>query len=355
MPTPDFALIRRNVLAWYDRNKRDLPWRRARDPYAIWIAETMLQQTQVGTVVSYYDRFVKDFPTLAALARAPLHRVLASWSGLGYYQRAENLKKAARQIVCEHGGKIPADYQKLRSLAGIGDYTAGALLSIAFHRRYPAVDGNARRVLGRLLDLKTQRQIHAAAQQLVPRSRPGYFNQGLMELGATICVPRQPRCPCCPVASLCAARGRNGMHKQQTTRKRTSFTKDVVWPLAIVRSNGKILLRLRPPSGLLAKLWELPGGEKPSHRSLRSAIRQHLDGLGAPIPPLRRIGEIRHSITDRRIRSPLFLIDLPRAISNAAADSGWRWIRPHALRRYPVTTMTSKAMRFLAAHEKTLV
>lgn len=351
MPTPDFARIRRNLLGWYDHNKRDLPWRRTRDPYAIWIAETMLQQTQVATVVPYYDRFLRTLPSITALARAPLRQVLVLWSGLGYYRRAENLKKAARQIVCDHGGKIPANYKTLRSLAGIGDYTAGALLSIAFHKPYPAVDGNVRRVLCRLLDLKTEQQLRVAAQRLVPTSSPGYFNQGLMELGATLCAPTRPPCPCCPLATLCASRGSNGTRKQPTRRQKSSF-KDVLWPLAIVRSNGKILLRIRPAEGLLAKLWELPGGEKPSHWSLRKTIREHLNELGARIPPSHPIGEIRHSITDRRIRSPIFLFDLADVISHGVQAPRWRWIRPAALRRRPVTTMTLKAMKFLAAHEE---
>jgi len=351
MPTPDFARIRRNLLAWYDRNKRDLPWRRTRDPYAIWIAETMLQQTQAATVVTHYDRFLQNVPSITALARAPLRQVVVLWSGLGYYRRAENLKKAARQIVCDHGGKIPANYDKLRSLAGIGDYTAGALLSIAFHKPYPAVDGNVRRVLGRLLDLKSEQQLRAAAKRLVPASRPGYFNQGLMELGATLCAPTQPRCPCYPLATFCASRGGKQLRTKPTPQKKSNF-KDVVWPQAIIRSNGKILLRIRSTEGLLAKLWELPGGEKPTRRSLHTMIRQHMNELRATIPPMHPIGEIRHSITDRRIRSPLFLFDFPNVLSTGVPSSRWRWIRPSAFRRYPVTTMTLKAMKFLAAYEE---
>jgi A/G-specific adenine glycosylase len=351
MPTANFATIRRKLLRWYDKNKRDLPWRRTSDPYAIWIAETMLQQTQVATVSTYYNRFLRNFSSVESLARAPLHKVLALWSGLGYYKRAENLKKAARQIVREHGGAIPANYDELRSLPGIGDYTAGALLSIAFHKPYPAIDGNARRVLGRLLGLKDEPSLHRAARQLVPRSEPGYFNQGLMELGATICAPAQPRCPRCPIATYCAERGSRGIGGNPTRRTKP-IVKDVVWPVAIIRCNGKILLHRRSAEGQLANLWELPGGEKSPRMSLQAALKEHLGDLGvssnrAPRP----IGEIRHSITNRRIRAPVFLLDLPIS-SIPLQNPHWRWIHASVLRRYPVVAMTLKATDLLAAYEK---
>src|SRR4249919_1496496 len=161
MTEANLSLMRRRLLNWYRQNRRDLPWRRSRDPYAIWISETMLQQTQVKTVLPYYARFMTAFPTVQSLARAPLHRVLRLWSGLGYYRRAENLHKAARQIVRQYDGIVPRDYARLRALPGIGDYTAGALLSIAFGEKYPAVDGNVRRVVGRLVATKSNEEIHA--------------------------------------------------------------------------------------------------------------------------------------------------------------------------------------------------
>jgi A/G-specific adenine glycosylase len=351
MPTANFAAIRRNLLRWYDKNKRDLPWRRTSDPYAIWIAETMLQQTQVATVVTYYPRFLRNFPSVESLARAPLHKVLALWSGLGYYKRAENLKKAAQKIVREYRGAIPANYDELRSLPGIGDYTAGALLSIAFHQPYPAIDGNARRVLGRVLGLKNEPSLRRGARRLVPRSEPGYFNQGLMELGATVCAPAKPRCPCCPIATYCAERGGRGITGNVKRRTKLSY-KDVVWPVAIVRCNGKILLRRRSADGQLAKLWELPGGEKSSRLGLHAVLRKHLGELEvSSTRALCPIGEVRHSITNRRIRAPVFLLDLPIA-SSPLPGRHWRWIHPSALRRYPVVAMTLKAADLLAAYEE---
>src|SRR2546428_607517 len=223
--------IRRQLLRWYDKVHRDLPWRRTRDPYAIWIAETMLQQTQVATVVPYYERFLKAFPNVEALDRAPLSRVLTLWSGLGYYRRAANLKKSARALIRDHGARLPESYKALRALPGVGDYTAGALLSIAFGKPYPAIDGNARRVLGRIFALETDKQIRDMASRLVPASRPGYFNQGLMELGATICITKNPRCCECPVAYTCEGR----TAERRLPAKKITTLRSVTWPLAIVR------------------------------------------------------------------------------------------------------------------------
>jgi A/G-specific adenine glycosylase len=180
MSVNNLSPVRKKLLRWYQKNKRELPWRRSRDPYAIWIAETMLQQTQVQTVLPYYEKFLAALPTVEALARARLERVMRLWSGLGYYRRAEHLHKAARQLMVEHAGKLPQDYRRLRALAGVGDYTAGAILSIAFHKRYPALDGNARRVLGRILTFTGDQELRATALKLVPKSKPGEFNQALM-------------------------------------------------------------------------------------------------------------------------------------------------------------------------------
>ena len=190
------------------------------------------------------------------MARAPLERVLHLWSGLGYYRRAENLHKAARQLTGEHGGKIPQDYDQLRALAGIGDYTAGAILSIAFQKPYPAVDGNVRRVLGRHFSVTGEKDLRALALQLVPKVRPGDFNQALMDLGATVCTPNNQRCAVCPVNLECLSRERN-RNDAVDSRRRIKFA-NVTWPLAIVRRSGRILLRRRAAKGLLAGLWELP-------------------------------------------------------------------------------------------------
>jgi A/G-specific adenine glycosylase len=350
LPT-NLAPIRRRLLGWYEKNKRDLPWRRTADPYAIWISETMLQQTQVKTVVPYYEKFLRAFPTIAALNRAPLRQVLRAWSGLGYYRRAENLKKSASALMQGHGGTMPREYEKLRALPGVGDYTAGAILSIAFQERYPAVDGNARRVLGRLFDLAEAKQLRLAAEQLVPKSNPGNFNQAIMELGATICLSTEPLCLLCPLASHCQSHSGNGTAKNLTRQKKLNF-RNVTWPLAIIRRGEKILLRRRAKIGLLAGMWELPGGEKPARDGLLITLRRHLQEVGTISYSPRGIGEIRHNITYRRIRAPLFLLEVGANENIDLPGSHWRWIAPAALQKYPVSSMTLKAARLLASYEK---
>ena len=347
----DNLALRRRLLGWYERNKRDLPWRRTSDPYAIWISETMLQQTQVKTVIPYYEKFLRAFPTIAALNRAPLSRVLRAWSGLGYYRRAENLKKTASVLMRGHGGTMPRNYQQLRALPGIGEYTAGAILSIAFQERYPAIDGNARRVLGRLFEVTEAKRLRLAAEQLLPKSKPGNFNQAVMELGATICLPSEPLCFLCPLRLHCQSHRGDGTARNVTPRKKLNFTK-VTWPLAILRRGKKILLRRRAKSGLLAGMWELPGIEKPARAGALATLRYHLQEIGAISGVPRSIGEIRHSITYRRIRAPIFLLDVTAEENIDLPASGWRWVTPAALIDYPVSSMTLKAARLLASYEK---
>lgn len=342
------SAIRRKLLRWYQKNKRDLPWRHTRDPYAVWISETMLQQTRVNAVIPYYEKFLKTFPTVDALARAPLPRVLRLWSGLGYYRRAENLRRAARQIARRHAGRIPQDFAQLRALAGIGDYTAGALLSIAFGKPYPAVDGNVRRVLGRLLRITDERALRAAAAELVPAARSGEFNQAIMELGATVCTPKNQRCSDCAVRSLCASRKLAG--ELPSSRKRMKL-KSVVWPLAIVHRRDRILLRRRGATGLLAGLWELPGGET-TQEPIAAALRRHLRDVELSLPRPAKLGAIRHAITHRRIRAPVYLFELAANNQIKLPRTRWRWVGRSKLRAHATSSMTAKALALFSSHEK---
>jgi A/G-specific adenine glycosylase len=350
--------MRRRLLRWYETNRRDLPWRRSNDPYAIWIAESMLQQTQVKTVLPYYERFMKSLPTLEALDRAPMPKVLALWSGLGYYRRAENLKRAAHEMIHHYGGKIPASYDSLRSLPGIGDYTAGAVMSIAFGRPFPAVDGNAQRVLQRYFGAKTKTELQAVAWRIVPRSRPGDFNQGLMELGATICVSHRPNCLRCPLAPDCAGRitvsgpvalvSRSRLAARELLGRKASRLQNVDWPLAMIRNAGKLLLRRRSVRGILPGLWELPGGEREKQESLGAALQRHirkLNGLKAE----GRIGVFQHNITNRRISSAIFLFSVGARFH--PPNRQWRWFTPASLARHPTSAMTHKAIKLLEAHD----
>lgn len=344
MSATKLGRVRNRLLAWYRKNRRDLPWRRTRDPYAIWIAETMLQQTQVGTVLPYYRRFLKAFPTVRALDRASRENTLALWSGLGYYRRAENLRRAARIIVQKHRGKLPRDFDSLRALPGIGPYTAGALMSIAFNRPYPALDGNARRVLSRIFQVKGEKGLCAIGGELSSCDRPRELNQALMELGATVCVAQGPACPVCPVEQFCAARssGRLPKKRPSATKRRIA---SVQWPLLVIRNNGKVLLRRRALSGLLAGLWEIPGGEKRKKEKLRAALARHLNGPGWIVDDSSRVGEVRHNITYRRIRAPVFLLSQS---TRPRPGPGWRWVSLSSLKRYPLSSLTLKAIKLVA-------
>ncbi|MEK6985945.1 MAG: A/G-specific adenine glycosylase [Candidatus Thermoplasmatota archaeon] len=256
---------RRRLLAWYRRTRRDLPWRQTSDPYAILVSEVMLQQTRVEVATPYFLRWMERFPTLQALAAADEQEVMAAWAGLGYYQRARNLQALAKQVVAKHGGRLPDAFAKLLELPGIGPYTAGAVASIAFGKRVPCVDGNVVRVASRILALRgpdspaLRRRIEAAAASWVPERAPGDWNQALMELGATVCLPRNPRCEECPVAAACAARAKGVQHAIPRPAARKAAAPETM-RFALVQQAGTTLLVRNPERGLLAGMWMLPGG-----------------------------------------------------------------------------------------------
>jgi A/G-specific adenine glycosylase len=301
----DIREIRSALLAFYDASARPLPWRSTSDPYAIWISEVMSQQTRVDTVVPYYERWLQRFPDVAALADAPLDDVYKEWEGLGYYSRARNLHAAARTLHERHTGAVPATYEELRALPGIGDYTAGAISSIAFNERQPAVDGNVRRVLSRLLDdpNPATARLRGVAAALVPADRPGDFNQAVMELGATICTPSAPACGPCPLSHLCAAHAAGTQHERpMRSPKRAVPIIDVA--TAIIRGpDGHVLLQRRPASGLLAGMWSFPGMEirrdgDASHMAL--AVARALCDV-ADDPPV-ELCHVEHTFSHRRER-----------------------------------------------------
>lgn len=251
---PERNLFRRQLLKWFDRNKRDLPWRRDRDPYRVWLSEIMLQQTRVAAVVDHYQRFLKRFPDLKTLARAREASVLAEWSGLGYYRRARMLHAAAKKIAGEHAGRFPSSAAAWRRLPGIGRYTAAAVASIAFDEPVAVVDGNVERVLQRWLGAPIAGEsLWSAAQELLSPRRPGDFNQALMELGATVCLPRSPKCSLCPVSASCATRGELPAPVRQPRRNKRTIQ------YAFARRNGSVFLVQRPATAsLMPGMWELP-------------------------------------------------------------------------------------------------
>ncbi len=256
--------LHRRLLAWYAGARRPLPWRATSDPYAILLSEALCQQTRVEAALPYYERFLARWPTLADLARASEDDVLRAWAGLGYYSRARNLHRAARACLAEHGGRVPDGEDAFRALPGVGPYTAGAVLSIAFGRPLPAVDGNVLRVLSRLYAIdeppaRARREVERRAAALVPRDAPGDWNQALMELGARVCIPRAPRCEECPVAALCAAR-RDGTAASLPRRAERKPPPEVDVAVALVRrpADGALLVVKRPGRGLLAGMWAPP-------------------------------------------------------------------------------------------------
>ncbi|MBI4522480.1 MAG: A/G-specific adenine glycosylase [Deltaproteobacteria bacterium] len=340
----DIGLIRRRLLRWYDKTGRDLPWRKTRDPYAIWVSETMLQQTQVKTVLPYYRRFLKAVPGIQALDRAPKRKILALWSGLGYYRRAADLKTAARVIVKRYDGKIPVDFDALRKLPGIGSYTAGAIMSIAFNRPYPALDGNSRRVLARLSGVSQDKDLRDVAVRLVSPSRPGHFNQALMDLGATICLPREPKCSSCPVSLHCAAFKSPAFPMTMRSRA-SSKLRPVQWPLLAVMNGRKVLLRRRPAGALLDSLWEIPGGEKKRGQSVIASLSCHVGDLLEKIGGAAFVGEIRHAITYRDIRAPVFFLAVKDEKKIHLPDRQWRWVSLSSLHRYPLSSLSLKAVK----------
>ncbi len=305
--------IAESVVRWFREHRRDLPWRRTRDPYAIWVSEVMLQQTRIAVVWDYYERWMQRFPTAAALAAAPLDDVLAAWSGLGYYGRARNLHRGAREVAQRFGGQVPATAEELRSLPGVGRYTAGAVASIGFGRREPLVDGNVARVLARLFAIEDDvrspagaRRLWQIAGELVPAERPGDFNQGLMELGQKICTPAAPRCDACPLSAPCAARagGRTGdlpvIGKRTADRDKPLLRADAVW----LERGGRVLLARRRPRGLFGGLWELPqAGDRERLQALFAEIGARLELGRAPAPVFRH----RQVLSHRRLSIDLYV------------------------------------------------
>ncbi len=254
------------LLEWYELNKRSLPWRGHADPYAVWVSEIMLQQTRVEAVIPYFRRWMERFPSIGALAQSSERDVLNAWEGLGYYARSRNLRKAGKIVLQEYGGEMPRDVELLRALPGIGKYTAGAIASIAFGLDEPALDGNIRRVLARVFNVSQparssagERALWALAAKHLPKGRAGDYNQAIMDLGATICVPRKPQCPVCPVRSICRARklGIQGQRPVLGSRKEVPHH---VYGAAVISRRGKVLLAQRPSNGLLGGMWEFPNG-----------------------------------------------------------------------------------------------
>lgn len=313
------------MAAWYRKNARDLPWRKTKDPYAIWISEIMLQQTQVQTVIPYYERWLAKFPTVHALAKAPLSEVLKYWAGLGYYRRARMLHEGAKRVVKEFSGAIPKTTEALQEIPGIGRYTAGAIASIAFEEKTPVLDGNVIRILTRLYALKddvgspkTVQKLWELATALVPQKNTGDFNQSLMELGATVCFPRNPDCGKCPVSSLCGALKTNSQEQFPVKAKR-EIMESLKTAALIVRHKEKVLIRKQPVQERWGGLWMFPHWK--NKKSMLSEIKCGKSDL-------KHHATIRHGFTKYRIELEVFEhqggLEIPAA----------KWVRISELQKF---------------------
>lgn len=307
------------LLDWYQHNARALPWRLHTSPYATWVSEIMLQQTQVETVIPYFQRWMDQFPDLATLASADEQAVLSAWEGLGYYSRARNLHRAAQQVMAEYDGQLPHTSRELQRLPGIGAYTAGAIASIAFGEDVPAVDGNVRRVLARYFDVSVpvrspqgEQQLWALARENLPPGRAGEYNQALMELGALICRPKNPLCARCPIADGCQAL-QLGLQEQRPVKLPRQKTPHLTVTAAVIVQDGLVLLTQRPAKGLLGGLWEFPGGTlEEGDADLAACLRREIrEELGVAVRVGQPFGRYDHAYTHFKITLHAFLCDLP--------------------------------------------
>lgn len=352
------SAIQNALLGWFNRRRRDMPWRRTTDPYAIWVSEIMLQQTQVDTVKPYFQRFLKQFPTVNTLADARLDTVLKAWEGLGYYTRARNLHQAAKHVVADFAGWLPADPRELRRLPGIGPYTAGAIASIAFGRDEPVLDGNVTRVVCRVFRIRdnpttssVRNRLWSLARDLIPPGKASPFNQALMDLGSTLCAPRNPQCLRCPIQTHCQAFARSEQDALPNKPKRRPTPHyDVV--AAVIVKRGWILIDQRPPDGLLGGLWEFPGGKvKPRETREHALVRELREELDIDIEIVRPLVTVRHAYSHFRITLHAFecnhLARRPRPIACAAC----KWIRRRQLSQYPFPKANHKIISALQRTE----
>jgi len=350
--------IRAALLGWFRKNRRDLPWRRTQDPYLIWVSEIMLQQTQVKTVTPYYRRWAKSFPSVQVLARAPESRVLKHWEGLGYYSRARNLHRAAKIVVEQFRGEVPDTMESITGLPGIGRYTAGAILSIAFQKPVPVLDGNVKRVLARLFCLPengasaaSQNRLWQTAERLLPKRGAGDFNQALMELGATVCGARNPVCPSCPLQSLCQAQTQNLQHRFPP-RKTAPPVKKIEVSAGVIRRGGKIFIQQRPLGGLMGGLWEFPGGKRKTNESPDACLRREIrEELGVDIVVREKLMTVKHSYTQFRVTLHVYRCRLPSGRIRATCCEQWKWVEARQLAAFAFPAANVKIVRHLTRRQ----
>ncbi len=360
-PIPDATrqAFQTDLLGWYRTHKRQMPWRDHPDPYYVWVSEIMLQQTRVDQATPYFERFVETFPTLEALAAAPLDQVLLCWEGLGYYARARNFHRAAQEVVEKHGGTIPSDYESFRALPGVGPYTAAAVLSIAYGKPHAALDGNVIRVLARAFalpdDVKrpaTRRLLQTLADSLLPHSDPGDANQALMELGARVCTPAHPACPKCPLRGACMAyqRGIPTAFPVATPKAPTPHY-DVA--VGLLRdADGRLLIQRRPENGLLGGLWEFPGGKVEAGETPQAACaREFSEELGVDVAVGPLVARVAHAYTHFRVTLHAFECRVQKGTPESRLGLPLAWGAPEKLDAYAFPRANRRILEVVAQQQ----
>jgi A/G-specific adenine glycosylase len=342
------------LLRWFRSRQRDVPWRGATDPYRIWVAEVMAQQTRMETVRGYYERFLSRFPDVHSLAASNLDDVLKCWEGLGYYARARNLHRAARRLVTDHAGEFPADPSALRALPGIGAYTAGAIASIAFGLPEPAVDGNARRVLSRLFDIErpTSASLEDVARGLLSEEpqRAAEINQALMDLGGAVCTPRNPDCSACPVSGSCAALAHGTVDQRPPRRQRGPIPHHEV-AVGVVQRNGRVLIARRPEEGLLGGLWEFPGGKiEPDETRAEAMVRELREEMAIVVAAGKLIERVEHAYSHFRITLYAFDARLLRGTPRPRHATAWTWATLAELSEYAFPAANQRVLDAVRAN-----
>lgn len=343
-------LFEDDLISWFHREKRDLPWRRTKDPYKIWVSEIMLQQTRVDTVIPYYENFLEKFPTVEALAEADTNDVLKAWEGLGYYSRARNLQHAARDVVKLYSGVIPANKTLLGKLKGIGPYTCGAILSIAFNQPEPAIDGNVMRVISRVLniheDIAIQRNrkiFEEAVAGIITKKDPSGFNQGLMELGATVCTPTKPSCLLCPVQAYCRA-FYQGIEESLPVKSKAKRKKSLTYFVLLIQNeDGQVLIEKRENEGLLASLWQFPMVQ--SNRLDKQKIEADIkDRFQITVHINEKQGDLKHIFTHLIWNLKVYNTT---TIEAKLKNEQHRFVDIEDLKEYPFPVSHQKVMKFL--------
>ena len=344
------AEFQKKLEAWYSVRHRKLPWRETQDPYRIWISEIMLQQTTVQTVIPYYMEWMEHFPDMLTLSRAPLQKVLKVWQGLGYYRRAKNLHKASHIIMSDFNGQIPQNYEDLKNLPGFGPYTTAAVLSIAFDEPYLAIDANIRRILMRLLkwprkaSSSIDKKLHPFFSPILPRINMGIFNQALMELGSLVCRPKNPLCLLCPVLDFCEAYKAGEQEVIPIPEKRS--TKKIEAVIGIIEKNEKFLIQKRPSKGLLADLWEFPGGKLEKGETAEIALKREIrEELGVEIYEERFLTKVQHSYTQFQVT--LYALSCSIKMDPVLDKNHHCWVSLEGMRQFPFPSGSAKVIKFL--------